>query len=65
MSPNRLKLWAKTTDEVIKVKAVTIHLLHLMTLLAERRSQFVQLASEIGQGSEEVVGGGVLLVKSL
>ena len=64
MNPDRLKLWAKTTDEVIKAKAVTIRLLHLMTLLAERRSQLVQLTPATGQGSEEVVDG-VLLAKRL
>ena len=65
MSPDRLKLWAKTTDEVIKANAITIRLLHLMTLLAKRRNQLVQLTPETGQGSEEVVDGGVLLVKRL
>ena len=55
MSPDRLKLWAKTADEVIKAKAITIRLLHFMTLLAERRSQLVHLAPETGKGAEEVV----------
>lgn len=36
-----------------------------MTLLAERRSQLVQLAPETGQDSEEVVDGGVLPAKRL
>ena len=65
MSPDRLKLWAKTADEVIKANAITIRLLRLMILLTERRSQLIQLAPETGQGSEEIVDRGVLLAKRL
>ena len=65
MSPDRLKLWVKTVEEITKAKAITIRLLHLMTLLAERRSQLIQLTPETGQGSEEVVDRRVLLAKRL
>ena len=53
MSPGRLKLWAKTTDEVIKAKAIVILLLHFMTLLAERRSELVQLAPELARAQKK------------